>query len=68
MAVMKTVQISRPNGDFELVECDMPEPAPGQVRIKVEVCGVCHGEIMATQPTGRISEFYAAKNSATLPM
>jgi len=38
------VQISEKNGPFELKERPMPEPARNQVLIKVEACGVCHGE------------------------
>ena len=41
---MTAAQISRPGGDFELVERDIPEPGPGQVRIKVEACGICHSD------------------------
>src|SRR6266849_2924320 len=44
MAKMKAVQVSKPGGDFELIERDIPEPGPGQVRIKVEACGVCHSD------------------------
>jgi len=32
---MKVAQISKAGGDFELVERDIPEPGPGQVRVKV---------------------------------
>src|SRR5437899_10566072 len=39
---MKAAQISKPGADFELVERDIPEPGAGQVRVKVEACGVCH--------------------------
>src|SRR5258708_11976581 len=41
---MKAVQVSRPKGDFEIVERPIPEPDRGQVRIKVEACGVCHSD------------------------
>lgn len=44
MALMKVAQISRPGGEFELVEREIPDPGRGQVRIKVEACGVCHGD------------------------
>ena len=43
---MKVAQISKPSGDFELVERDIPEPGPGQVRIKVEACGICHSDVV----------------------
>ena len=41
---MKAAQISSPGGAFEIVERDTPEPGPGQVRIRVEACGVCHSD------------------------
>lgn len=31
-------------GKLELVERPMPTPGPGQVRIEVEACGVCHSD------------------------
>lgn len=44
MKLMKAVQVSAPGADFELVQREIPEPANGQVRIKVSACGVCHGD------------------------
>ncbi len=44
MATMRAVQVSRPGGQFELVERAVPDPGPGQVRIRVEACGVCHSD------------------------
>jgi D-arabinose 1-dehydrogenase-like Zn-dependent alcohol dehydrogenase len=41
---MKAVQITKPGGNFELVERNIPEPARNQVRIKVEACGICHSD------------------------
>ena len=38
---MKAAQIGKPGGDWELVERDISEPGPAQVRIKVEACGIC---------------------------
>jgi len=46
MAKMKAVQIPKPSGNFEVVERDIPEPSPGQVRIRVQACGVCHSDAM----------------------
>src|SRR3954467_7630196 len=43
---MKAAQISKPGGDFELVEREIPEPGAGQVRIKVEACGICHSDVL----------------------
>ena len=44
MPKMRAAQITRPGGPFELVECEIPEPGPGQVRIKVQACGICHSD------------------------
>lgn len=44
MAKMKAVQVSKANAPFEVVERDVPEPGAGQVRIKVEACGMCHSD------------------------
>ncbi len=41
---MKAAQISKAGGDFELVDRDIPEPGPGQVRVKVEACGICRSD------------------------
>jgi Zn-dependent alcohol dehydrogenase len=38
------VQVSKPNGPFEIVEQDIPDPGAAQVRIKVQACGICHGD------------------------
>ncbi len=43
-ALMRVAQISKAGGDFELVERPIPEPGAGQVRIKVQACGVCHSD------------------------
>ena len=38
------VQVSKPNGPFEIVEQDIPDSGAAQVRIKVQACGICHGD------------------------
>lgn len=40
------VQVSKPNGPFEIVERGIPEPGAAQVRIKVQACGICHSDSM----------------------
>jgi D-arabinose 1-dehydrogenase-like Zn-dependent alcohol dehydrogenase len=49
MAKMKAVQVPKPGADFEIVERDIPEPGPGQVRIKVLACGVCHSDTVTKE-------------------
>jgi D-arabinose 1-dehydrogenase-like Zn-dependent alcohol dehydrogenase len=46
---MKAAQISKPGADFELVERDIPEPGAGQVRVKVEACGICHSDFVVKE-------------------
>jgi D-arabinose 1-dehydrogenase-like Zn-dependent alcohol dehydrogenase len=41
---MRAVQVGKANGPLELVERDIPQPGPGEVRIKVQACGVCHSD------------------------
>jgi len=43
---MKAAQMSKAGGDWELVERDIPELGPGQVRVKVEACGICHSDAL----------------------
>ena len=46
---MKAAQISKAGGDFELVEREIPQPGPGQVRVKVEACGICHSDVLVKE-------------------
>ncbi len=48
-ASMKVAQISKPGGDFEVVERNIPNPNAGQVRIKVQACGVCHSDVLTKE-------------------
>lgn len=51
MPKMRVVQVAQPGGPFELVEREIPEPADGQVRIKVEACGICHSDSLTKEGT-----------------
>ena len=46
---MKAVQISKPGGNFEVVERPIPQPGRRQVRIKVEACGICHSDALVKE-------------------
>ncbi len=46
---MKVAQISKPGGDFELVEREIPKPLAGHVRIKVQACGICHSDVLTKE-------------------
>ena len=51
MPKMKAVQIPRAKGPLELVEREIPEPARGWVRVKVEACGICHSDSLVKEGT-----------------
>jgi propanol-preferring alcohol dehydrogenase len=46
---MKAVQVSKPGGDFEIVDRKTPEPGRGEVRVKVEACGLCHSDLLVKE-------------------
>ncbi|MGE6759950.1 alcohol dehydrogenase [Corallococcus interemptor] len=46
---MKSVQVKKAGGPLETVEREVPEPGPGQVRIAVEACGVCHSDAITKE-------------------
>src|SRR5215203_4603349 len=49
MVKMRAVQVKNAKGPFEFIERDIPEPGPGQVRIKVKACGICHSDSMTKE-------------------
>ncbi len=49
MATMKAVQVSKAGGSFEIVEREIPQPGPMQVRIKVQACGICHSDALVKE-------------------
>ena len=46
---MKTAQISKPGGNWELVDREIPQPGAGQVRVTVEACGICHSDVLVKE-------------------
>jgi D-arabinose 1-dehydrogenase-like Zn-dependent alcohol dehydrogenase len=46
---MKVAQVSAPGADFQIVERKIPEPGAGEVRIKVQACGVCHSDVLTKE-------------------
>src|SRR5256886_157020 len=43
---MKAAQVPKPGADFEIVEREIPEPGAGQIRVKIEACGICHSDVL----------------------
>jgi D-arabinose 1-dehydrogenase-like Zn-dependent alcohol dehydrogenase len=49
MPKMRVAQVSRPNAPLEIVEREIPEPGSGEVRIKVQACGICHSDSLTKE-------------------
>ena len=49
VAPMKVARIPKAGADFQIVECEIPQPNLGQVRIKVQACGVCHSDLFTKE-------------------
>ena len=49
MPLMKAIQVCAPGGDFKLVQKEIPEPKEHEVLLKVQACGVCHGDAIVKQ-------------------
>ncbi len=44
MAKMKVAVVTKPEADFEIQEREIPKPGVGEVRIKVQACGICFSD------------------------
>ncbi len=49
MAKMRAVQVPNPGGPFQMVEREIPQPGPRQVRVKVQACGLCHSDSLTKE-------------------
>jgi D-arabinose 1-dehydrogenase-like Zn-dependent alcohol dehydrogenase len=49
MATMRAAQVGRAKGPYELVERDLPEPGPTEVRIRVQASGICHSDMLVKE-------------------
>jgi D-arabinose 1-dehydrogenase-like Zn-dependent alcohol dehydrogenase len=45
----RAVKVSAPGSPFELEVRDFPAPARGQVRLRVQACGICHSDSIAKE-------------------
>jgi len=48
---MQAAVVPEPGADFEVVERDVPEPDPGEVRVSVDACGICHSDVFTKEGT-----------------
>jgi alcohol dehydrogenase len=42
---IRVAEAAAAGGPLEIVKRELPEPGPGQVRVTVEACGVCHTDV-----------------------
>jgi alcohol dehydrogenase/propanol-preferring alcohol dehydrogenase len=49
MPKMRAAQVTAAGGSFQLVEREIPQPGPRQVRVRVEACGICHSDVLVKE-------------------
>jgi D-arabinose 1-dehydrogenase-like Zn-dependent alcohol dehydrogenase len=49
MPKVHAVQLGRPDGPLGIVDRETPQPAPLEVRVKVQACGPCHSDSLAKE-------------------
>jgi len=48
---MRAVEVTSPQGPLKMVEREIPQPGPRQVRVKVQACGLCHSDSFTKEGT-----------------
>lgn len=48
---MQAVVVTEPGGDFQVVERDVPDPDPDEIRVAVGACGICHSDAYVKEGT-----------------
>ena len=64
MAKMRVMVVRERGGPLAAEERDIPAPGPGEMRIRVQACGVCHSDVVTVQglfPTVQYRAFRAMK-------
>jgi D-arabinose 1-dehydrogenase-like Zn-dependent alcohol dehydrogenase len=49
VATMKVAQVGKPGEGFQIVDREIPTAGAGQVRIKIQACGVCHSDALTVE-------------------
>ena len=53
LAMVRAAVLSEPGGTLRVAELELPEPGPGQVRIRIAATGVCHSDLSLARGTLR---------------
>jgi D-arabinose 1-dehydrogenase-like Zn-dependent alcohol dehydrogenase len=48
-APMKVALVPKAGADFQIVDREIPKPGFGEVRLKVEACGICHSDLLTKE-------------------
>ena len=48
---MRAAVVPEAGGEFEMVEREVPDPGPNEVRVAVEACGICHSDAFVKEGT-----------------
>jgi len=57
VAPMKVALIPKAGADFQIVDREIPQPGPEQIRIKVQACGVCHSDMFTKEGLWPVIEY-----------
>lgn len=49
MPKIRAVQVGKPGGTLDRIEHDVPEPGRGEVRVRIEACGICHSDVLTRE-------------------
>jgi D-arabinose 1-dehydrogenase-like Zn-dependent alcohol dehydrogenase len=49
MALSTAFHVPRPGDEFTAIERDVRRPGPGTVLLRVEACGICHGDMVTKE-------------------
>jgi propanol-preferring alcohol dehydrogenase len=59
MSSYRVVQVTK-RGTLELAERPLVDLKPGQVRIRIDACGICHSDVLAVEGLVPNAEFLAS--------
>lgn len=54
---MQAAIVPEAGADFEVIEREIPEPGPGEVRVSVDACGICHSDMYAKEGTNPVISY-----------